>query len=69
MSSIKRLTSTLVNFLVATSSIGARASILKLRQTAEGFLGRLYDLTCDWSDDRMYCSELVWKSYDSALGI
>jgi hypothetical protein len=44
-------------------------NILKLRRTAEGFLGRPYDLTFDWSDDRMYCSELVWKSYDRALGV
>jgi len=32
-------------------------------------LGRPYDLTFDWSDDRMYCSELVYKIYDRALGI
>jgi len=44
-------------------------NILKLRRTAEGFLGRPYDLTFDWSDERMYCSELVWKSYDRALGV
>jgi Permuted papain-like amidase enzyme, YaeF/YiiX, C92 family len=44
-------------------------NILKVRRTAEGFLGRPYDRTFDWSDDRMYCSELVWKSYDRALGI
>jgi hypothetical protein len=44
-------------------------NVLKLRRTAEGFLGRPYDLTFDWSDDRMYCSELVWKSYDRALGV
>jgi len=41
--------------------------IFKLRATAEQFLGRPYDLTFEWSDDRMYCSELVWKAYDRAL--
>jgi hypothetical protein len=51
------------------STLLTPANILKLRKTAEGFLGRPYDLTFDWSDDRMYCSELVWKSYDRALGI
>jgi hypothetical protein len=40
-----------------------------LHQAAALFLGRPYDLTFDWSDDRMYCSELVYKIYDSALGI
>jgi uncharacterized protein YycO len=43
-----------------------RAELLRV---AEAFIGRPYDLTFDWSDDRMYCSELVWKVYDRALGI
>ena len=25
--------------------------------------------TFGWQDDQMYCSELVWKTYDRALGI
>jgi hypothetical protein len=41
----------------------------KLRTTAAQFLGRPYDLTFEWSDDRVYCSELVWKIYDRALHI
>jgi uncharacterized protein YycO len=41
----------------------------ELRRAAESFIGRPYDLTFDWSDDRMYCSELVWKVYDRTLGI
>jgi Permuted papain-like amidase enzyme, YaeF/YiiX, C92 family len=40
-----------------------------LHQAGARFLGRPYDLTFDWSDDRMYCSELVYKIYDRALGI
>ena len=27
------------------------------------FLGRHYDKYFEWSDDRIYCSELVWKIY------
>ena len=34
-----------------------------------GFAGRPYDTMFEWSDDRLYCSELVWKLYDRALGI
>jgi hypothetical protein len=45
------------------------AGIDKLRIAAEQFSGRPYDVTFDWSDDRMYCSELVWKAYDRGLGI
>jgi hypothetical protein len=41
----------------------------KLRKTARAFVGKPYDLTFGWSDERMYCSELVWKIYDRALGI
>jgi hypothetical protein len=40
-----------------------------LRREAERFLGRHYDLYFGWSDDRIYCSELVWKAYKRALGI
>src|SRR5579859_4590418 len=41
----------------------------KLRATTHQFEGRPYDLTFEWSDDRIYCSELVWKLYDRALKI
>lgn len=41
----------------------------RLRAAAMHFAGRPYDLTFDWSDDRIYCSELVWKAYDRGLGI
>ncbi|MCL1961044.1 MAG: hypothetical protein FWG56_04580 [Desulfovibrionaceae bacterium] len=41
----------------------------KLRAAAGAFTGKPYDLTFEWSDDRVYCSELVWKIYDRALGI
>lgn len=45
------------------------AQINKLRTTASSFSGRPYDLTFEWSDSRIYCSELVWKIYDRALGV
>lgn len=41
----------------------------KLRREAKTFLGKKYDLTFEWSDDRIYCSELVYKLYDRALGV
>jgi len=45
------------------------AQVASLRATAQGFVGRPYDLTFEWSDARMYCSELVWKIYDRALEV
>jgi hypothetical protein len=41
----------------------------KLRKTAESFQGKPYDIAFDWSDSSIYCSELVWKIYDRALGL
>ena len=41
----------------------------KIDRAGQGLLGRPYDLTFEWSDERMYCSELVWKIYDRALGV
>lgn len=40
-----------------------------LRREGERYLGRPYDLTFEWDDRRIYCSELVWKAYDRALGL
>ena len=43
--------------------------VAKLRQVAASFQGKPYDLTFEWSDDRIYCSELVWKIYDRGIGV
>ena len=36
---------------------------------AETFAGKDYDLQFGWSDDRIYCSELVWKIYQRGAGV
>ena len=41
----------------------------RLRLAASRFSGRPYDLVFGWSDDHVYCSELVWKAYDRGLNI
>ena len=43
--------------------------INRLMKTAAAFQGKPYDMTFEWSDSRIYCSELVWKIYDRALGM
>lgn len=55
---IKRLSSPLSN----------RAKT-RLHTEAAPYLGRPYDLTFEWSDQRIYCSELVWKLYKTAANI
>jgi uncharacterized protein YycO len=47
----------------------ATADMARVRHEAEKFLGRPYDLTFEWSDKRIYCSELVWKAYFRAAGL
>ena len=45
------------------------AQVAKLRAAAREFEGKNYDLYFEWSDQRIYCSELVWKLYQRAIGV
>lgn len=45
------------------------ATLQKMRQVGEEFTGKNYDLTFEWSDDKIYCSELIWKIYQRATGL
>lgn len=36
---------------------------------AQRMVGKNYDIYFGWSDEKIYCSELVWKLYDRAAGI
>ncbi len=44
-------------------------ALQKMKQVGETFNGKNYDLTFEWSDDKIYCSELIWKIYQRATGI
>ncbi|MEM8074972.1 YiiX family permuted papain-like enzyme [Morganella morganii subsp. sibonii] len=39
----------------------------QLYRQALHYQSRPYDLTFSWDDERIYCSELVWKIYKNAL--
>ena len=45
------------------------ATLQKMKQVGEEFIGKNYDLTFEWSDNKIYCSELIWKVYQRATGI
>lgn len=47
----------------------APAAASRLQAAASRYEGKPYDLTFEWSDSRIYCSELVWKLYKSAADI
>lgn len=46
-----------------------QTNLLKMQGVGEGMLGKNYDSLFEWSDDKIYCSELVWKIYDQGAGI
>ena len=45
------------------------AALQKMKQVGEEFTGKNYDLTFEWSDNKIYCSELIWKVYQRATGL
>jgi hypothetical protein len=40
-----------------------------MRFVASRYDGKDYDANFEWSDDRIYCSELVWKIYKISTGL
>jgi hypothetical protein len=41
----------------------------KMMKAGKYFEGKPYDIYFEWSDERIYCSELVWKLYKSSTGL
>lgn len=41
----------------------------KMKTVGDRFKGKHYDLYFEWTDDRIYCSELIWKIYKEATGL
>jgi uncharacterized protein YycO len=40
-----------------------------MKKVSESFKGKDYDIYFEWSDDKIYCSELIWKIYKRSTGI
>ena len=41
----------------------------KMKKIGEKYRGKSYDIYFEWSDDKIYCSELVWKIYKEAANV
>lgn len=41
----------------------------KMKSLGTKLLGKDYDFSFEWDDDKIYCSELVWKLYDRGASI
>lgn len=44
-------------------------TLQKMKSEGDKFKFKNYDLTFEWSDDKIYCSELIWKIYQRSTGI
>jgi len=44
-------------------------TLRKMRAVGEQLAGKDYDPYFEWSDERIYCSELVWKVFERGAGI
>lgn len=44
-------------------------ALSKLKKTGVRFNGKSYDLVFAWSDEEIYCSELIYKIYNESLNI
>ena len=44
------------------------AALARLKAAGQPMLRHSYDLYFGWADDRIYCSELIWKVYERGLG-
>ncbi len=40
-----------------------------MEEIGQKMIGKPYDLWFNWSDDKIYCSELIWKIYNDGAGI
>ena len=45
------------------------AVLQKMKKVCEGFNGKNYDQAFEWSDEKIYCSELIWKVYQRSTGL
>lgn len=53
----------LLKRLKNSKTILTTATLLAMKKYAKSDLGKDYDLYFEWSNDKIYCSELVWKIY------
>ena len=58
-----------VKRLKNASEILTLEKLSQMKEIGEKYRDKNYDIYFEWSDDRLYCSELVWKIYKEAMGI
>ncbi|MRX70350.1 Permuted papain-like amidase enzyme, YaeF/YiiX, C92 family [Flavobacterium resistens] len=59
----------LIKRLKNAAEILTPSTLQKMKDYSQQFNGKEYDAYFDWTDTRIYCSELIWKIYKNAAGI
>lgn len=59
----------LIKRLKNEKTILTEETLDKMKAYGKQFLGKEYDAYFEWTDTRIYCSELVWKIYKNGAGI
>ena len=57
------------HFVVKRLNDGRQVNAAALKHEVQNMLGKGYDWLFEWSDSKIYCSELVWKAYQRSHGI
>jgi uncharacterized protein YycO len=52
-----------------SNEILTKENLKRMKDIGEKFKGKNYDIYFEWTDDKIYCSELVWKIYKETLNI
>jgi uncharacterized protein YycO len=58
-----------VKRLANAKEVITQKAVGRMLAVGKQFKGKPYDRYFEWSNDRIYCSELVWKIYKRALNI
>lgn len=58
-----------VKRLTNPSAVLNPETLQKMKSYGKQFIGKDYDAYFEWTDNRIYCSELVWKIYKNGAGI
>jgi uncharacterized protein YycO len=57
------------HYVIKRLKDSSKLDTVALKKEVTTMLGKNYDWLFEWSDDSIYCSELVWKGYERASGI
>jgi len=58
-----------VKRLKNSDEILTETTLAKMKQVGDKFKGKSYDLYFEWTDEKIYCSELVWKIYNEGANV